>query len=235
LANLHPFIDPTAALAAQAAAAAAASDDTKYAKKRPGDVSKARSPQRVNENRNFAKKEPRKVVQQRKDEKHREREVIAAKKANERAFREASREEKKRRKFVRRIEREHFAQEQKEAALKRAAELVASNRVPIEITRGVAAAKAAEAHIQAITPQSQQLVEPAPLPNKKRSAVVVSSALDLHRIVTHSKNLWAKYNAIAKEHNQASPGLVDVAYSELFVLFTFANTHSTESKLDYGG
>ncbi len=26
--------------------------------------------------------------------------------------------------------------------------------------------------------------------------------MDLHQIVTHSKNLWAKYNAIAKEHNQ---------------------------------
>ena len=41
------------------------------------------------------------------------------------------------------MQREKFAQEQKDLALKRAAELVASNRVPIEITRGAAAAKAA--------------------------------------------------------------------------------------------
>lgn len=37
---------------------------------------------------------------------------------------------------------------------------------------------------------------------KTRSRIVVSTANDLHQIVTHSKNLWAKYNAIAKEHNQ---------------------------------
>ena len=37
---------------------------------------------------------------------------------------------------------------------------------------------------------------------KSRSAIVVSTANDLHQIVTHSKNLWTKYNAIAKEHNQ---------------------------------
>ena len=43
----------------------------------------------------------------------------------------------------------------------------------------------------------------AAAPSKKpRSAIVVSTAADLHQIVTHSKNLWAKYNAIAKEHNQ---------------------------------
>ena len=37
---------------------------------------------------------------------------------------------------------------------------------------------------------------------KSRSAIIVSTANDLHQIVTHSKNLWTKYNAIAKEHNQ---------------------------------
>lgn len=37
---------------------------------------------------------------------------------------------------------------------------------------------------------------------KSRSSIVVSTASDLHQIVTHSKNLWTKYNAIAKEHNQ---------------------------------
>ena len=37
---------------------------------------------------------------------------------------------------------------------------------------------------------------------KRRSDIVVSNASDLDRIVTHAKNLWIKYNAIAKEHNQ---------------------------------
>jgi hypothetical protein len=85
--------------------------------------------------------------------------------------------------------------------LQRAAELVASNRVPIEITRGAAAAKAAAnaalagvaVPLQTYEDQSQK---------KGRSAIVVSTAKDLHQIVSHSKNLWAKYNAIAKEHNQ---------------------------------
>ena len=37
---------------------------------------------------------------------------------------------------------------------------------------------------------------------KVRSDIIVSTASDLDQIVTHAKNLWAKYNAIAKEHNQ---------------------------------
>jgi hypothetical protein len=88
--------------------------------------------------------------------------------------------------------------------LKRAAELVTSNRVPIEITRGVAAAKAAQMVIQANTSiqQSPAIVYNLPTTTKKRSAVIVSTASDLNQIVIHSKNLWAKYNAIAKEHNQ---------------------------------
>jgi hypothetical protein len=126
-------------------------------------------------------------------------------KAAERASREASREERRRKKLDIRMHREKFANEQKEAALKRAAELVASNRVPIEITRGAAAAKAA-ANAALSTPTSHQVQQhhdSLDMPIKKaRSAIVVSSAGDLDSIVTHSKNLWAKYNAIAKEHNQ---------------------------------
>jgi len=39
--------------------------------------------------------------------------------------------------------------------------------------------------------------------NKKlRSDIVVSTASDLLQIVTHAKNLFYKYNTIAKEHNQ---------------------------------
>lgn len=114
------------------------------------------------------------------------------------AEQEATREERRRIKLEIKKEREKFAKEQKEAALRRAAELVQSNRVPIEITRGAAAARAA---VQTAIPSPTPLLPPE-TKTKKRSAVVVSTASDLHQIVTHSKNLWAKYSAIAKEHNQ---------------------------------
>jgi len=48
---------------------------------------------------------------------------------------------------MQRQEREQFAQEQKEAALRRAADLVRSNRIPIEITRGAAVVKTGEWYI----------------------------------------------------------------------------------------
>lgn len=124
--------------------------------------------------------------------------VIDEQKDFEQAELEATREERRRIRLEMKREREKFAQEQKEAALRRAAELVQSNRVPIEITRGAAAAKAA---VQTAIPSPTPLQPPEPQ-TKKRSAVVVSTASDLHQIVTHSKNLWAKYSAIAKEHNQ---------------------------------
>jgi hypothetical protein len=78
--------------------------------------------------------------------------------------------------------------------LKRAAELVCSNRVPIEITRGAAAASTVTIDDASLGSGSGS--------KKQRSAIVVSTATDLNQIVPHSKNLWAKYNAIAKEHNQ---------------------------------
>ena len=153
------------------------------------------------ERRHSMKREQRRMSQERKEIKQREREQANIRKAAERAAREATREERRQKKLEIRQQRERFAQEQKEAALKRAAELVQSNRVPIEITRGSAAAKAAA---NAAVAASGGLVVPpddSPKP-KRRSAIVVSTASDLHRIVTHSKNLWTKYNAIAKEHNQ---------------------------------
>lgn len=131
----------------------------------------------------------------------RDSESYAALQAQEHAEKEASREERRRQKLEIRIERDHFARQQKEAAMRRAAELVASNRVPIEITRGAAAAKAAEAKIKAgskTVANSKSEEEPV----KKRSAIVVSTANDLNQIVTHAKNLFAKYSAIAREHNQ---------------------------------
>ena len=154
------------------------------------------------ERRQNMKKEQKRLSQERKEHKQREREALAQRKAMERVQRESSREDRRKKKLEIREEREKFAQQQKELALKRAAELVASNRVPIEITRGAAAAKAA-ANAALVAGGHQPVPEPVVQPQKKvRSAIVVSTAADLHQIVTHSKNLWAKYNAIAKEHNQ---------------------------------
>jgi hypothetical protein len=173
------------------------------------------------ERKQTAKREQKRQSQERKMEKQREREEIQMKKQAEKIAREASREEKRKKKLEMREQRERFAQQQKEAALKRAAELVASNRVPIEITRGATAAKEAaqkalqqmgattgtvsppvEAPQPVTVQQSTGVAAPVSGPKKQRSAIVVSTAYDLHQIVTHSKNLWAKYNAIAKEHNQ---------------------------------
>ncbi len=62
----------------------------------------------------------------------------------DRSTRDVSREEKRQKKMFQRHQREKMAQEQKQAALKRAAELVRSNRIPIEITRGASLPKAGE-------------------------------------------------------------------------------------------
>ena len=154
------------------------------------------------ERRQNYRREQRRISMVKKEQKHRDKEESAAKKAADRAVREAEREDRRRRKLELREQREKFTQEQKEAALKRAAELVTSNRVPIEITRGVAAAKAAQLAIQAGTLGQPPMIFAPPPETKKRSAVMVSTANDLHQIVIHSRNLWAKYNAIAREHNQ---------------------------------
>mmetsp|Transcript_8096 Transcript_8096/g.12655 ORF Transcript_8096/g.12655 Transcript_8096/m.12655 type:complete len:417 (-) Transcript_8096:2460-3710(-) len=154
------------------------------------------------ERKQTQKREQRRLSVERKEQRARERETIAVRKASERATRDATREERRRKKLEIRLQREKFAQEQKEAALKRAAELVASNRVPIEITRGSAAAKAAANAAVAAVGVPVPTPEEEALQKKSRSSIVVSTASDLHRIVTHAKNLWTKYNAIAKEHNQ---------------------------------
>lgn len=236
LVPLPPFMDPTAAAAA-AAAAAAVSADMKYGSKKSsvGDMGDAHRLVKDTEKameverRQNHKREQRRMAQERKDLKMRERELVAVGKAEERAVREASREERRRKKVEIREQREHYAKEQKEAALKRAEELVKSNRVPIEITRGAAAAKAAaNAALVAGGASVSSEEDHTDLGSKKpRSAIVVSTAGDLHtvskgsgcdvpllgpmdlirvvgiaQICTHAKNLWAKYNAIAKEHNQ---------------------------------
>ena len=203
--TLPPYMD-----AATAAATAATSDLSKLSKKQVSEVSKAHRMAKdaekalEQERRLNQKREQRRLSIERKEQKARERESFAVKKAAERATREATREERRKKKLEIRLQREKFANEQKEAALHRAAELVQSNRVPIEITRGAAAAKAAASAALSTSPA---VLLPSPSddlePRKKpRSAIVVSTASDLHQIVTHSKNLWAKYNAIAKEHSQ---------------------------------
>ncbi len=87
-----------------------------------------------------------------------------------------------------------------------------SNRVPIEITRGVAAAQAAARGSVSIEEAAYDIVDPNKVivdpnkvqgpPKKVRSNVIISTAADLDRIVTLANSLWAKYNAIAKQHNQ---------------------------------
>jgi len=142
-------------------------------------------------------------ILRKREVRQREREVANTRKIALKAAKEANREEKRQKKLLLRQHREQSAEKQKDAALQRAAELVRSNRVPIEITRGAmaaqAAANAAVAMMGVTTYQKEDINDSM---KKARSAIVVSTAWDLNQIVTHSKNLWMKYNAIAKEHNQ---------------------------------
>jgi len=209
--NHHATIagmDTTTAAAAAAAAARAAltTVDLKSSKKQQAEVHRARRKAKnaekalETERRLSLKREHQRLQFERKSLKMRERDATNVRRAAEKAAREATREEKRRKKLQLRAQREHTAQEQKEAALRRAAELVQSNRVPIEITRGAAAASAAASEFVG-SPSPTPAIEISPS-KRARSSIVVSTASDLHQIVTHSKNLWTKYNAIAKEHNQ---------------------------------
>jgi hypothetical protein len=192
------------------------------------------------ERKQNAKREQKRLSRDKKLAKQRDREYLQKQKKAEKMARELAREEKRTRKLFVREQRERFAQEQKEAALRRAADLVASNRVPIEITRAGALRNRGIKNIKLPRQQPQQQTQ-APtgvsagaakvggttssgtnvngslaalvsertttsssaVPRKRqRSAIIVSTASDLDRIVTHSQNLWSKYNAIAKEHNQ---------------------------------
>eukprot|EP00977_Amphora_coffeiformis_P002608 scaffold486_cov152-Amphora_coffeaeformis.AAC.1 len=201
---LPPYMDQTAT--AVAAAAVAAADMHKYGtvKKLSPESAKLLGKDSEADRKQSYKAEQRRITQERKEQRQRDKELLQLRKAQERAAREQSREERRRKKVEIREQRETFAKEQKKAALRRAEELVKSNRVPIEITRGAAAAKAAaNAALVAggASVSSGDESQPAGM-KKPRSAIVVSTAGDLHMICTHAKNLWAKYNAIAKEHNQ---------------------------------
>lgn len=173
--------------AAAAAAWSAAADVSKIAKKPSPDVllkGKEVEGEMDVEHKQTFKAEQRRISQERKEQRARDREVLALRKAQERAAREASREERRRKKVEIREQREVFAKEQKEAALRRAEELVKSNRVPIEITRGAAAAKAAAnaALVAGGASVSSEDDNQQPGSKKPRSAIVVSTAGDLHTV-----------------------------------------------------
>jgi hypothetical protein len=150
------------------------------------------------------KNEMRKIKAENRE---RDREEYTLRKAAEKAARDQTREERRQRKLAMKKQREEYAQQQKAAAFQRAAELVQSNRIPIEITRGAAKTgtnmpENASLHAAVINVEPVLMATSEPPPKKIRSSIVISTASDLHQIVTHSNNLWAKYNAIAKEHNQ---------------------------------
>lgn len=133
---LQPYMTE-AAVAAVAAANQA--DVTKLSKKQASEVSKAHRMAKdaekalEQERRQNMKREQRRLSIERKEHKAREREQVQVRKVAERIARDSTREERRRKKLELRTQREQFAHEQKEAALKRAAELVCSNRVPIEV------------------------------------------------------------------------------------------------------
>lgn len=204
VAGMHPSItypsigsytDSTTAAAVSLAVASSTTPKQSYLKKGKGLP--------ITSTRKVTNKE---IVQGRQEAKTRTRDAIREeaqfKRVAEKAAREASREERRRRKVEIREIREQRVLKDKEAALQRAAELVQSNRVPIEITRGAAAATAAaNAAVNATSVVPVEININAP-EKRTRSSIIVSTARDLQQIVTHSRNLWAKYNAIAKQHNQ---------------------------------
>lgn len=109
-----------------------------------------------------------------------------------RAAKESDGEERRARKSQPRVERERHLEQRKRAALDRCAELVSSNRVPIEITKATSSRRA-NARNGARNELSQQ---------QKRSEIVVKTAADLNEIVNHANSLYKRYNNIAKQHGQ---------------------------------
>lgn len=179
---LPPYMDAAAA----AAAAAATADLHKYGavKKLSPESAKGQGKDGEGDRKQSYKAEQRRITQERKEQRQRDKELLHLRKAQERAAREQSREERKRKKVEIREQRESFAKEQKKAALRRAEELVKSNRVPIEITRGASAAKAAaNAALVSGGASVSSGDEAQPSGNKKpRSAIVVSTAGDLNTV-----------------------------------------------------
>jgi len=125
-----------------------------------------------------------------------EPEAGAARKAQEKAAKLAFREERRQKKIEMRKQREDFANQQKMAAFKRAADLVNSNSYPLEICSG------AYSQINDPGASDYELNQQVPPPRKNRSQIIISTASDLDQIVQHSTNLWHKYNAIARSHGK---------------------------------
>jgi hypothetical protein len=149
------------------------------AKRPPKEIEKPSDAER----RHGQKREQRRLSVEKRERKARDREQQALRKAQERAVRESTREERRRKKLEIREQREKHLKDQKAAALRRAAELVSSNRVPIEITRGAAVAKAA-ATTTATSPATVPMpaIDESGARKKPRSAIVVSTAGDLHSV-----------------------------------------------------
>ena len=190
--TLPPYMDQSATAAA-AAAAAAAADMHKFGavKKLSSDSGKHLGKDSEENRKQSYKAEQRRITLERKEQRQRDKELLQLRKSQERAAREQSREERRRKKVEIREQRESFATEQKKAALRRAEELVKSNRVPIEITRGAAAAKAAaNAALVAGGASVSSGDESQPSGMKKpRSAIVVSTAGDLHTVCEAQRHI----------------------------------------------
>jgi len=162
------------------------------------------------------------ATEERRRQRARERDATALRKQQERIVREVERDAKRRRRAEEREQREREQQRDKDAALQRAADVVVSNRIPIEITRGIPAPPApqntslgaaaplrvsqAPGNMPLATPSAADEandVNRMPWAKKSfRSSIVVSTAADLDQIVKTANALWEKYKLIAKEHNQ---------------------------------
>ena len=94
--------------------------------------------------------------------------------------------------------KKRLAQEQKEEAFSRAAELLNCNHVPIGIVEGPSASFSSMS-----PPDATMFAEPGKRKKqKKRSSIIVSTAEELDTIVTNAQNLFDKYTQIARNHNQ---------------------------------
>ena len=101
-----------------------------------------------------------------------ESEAEAARKAQEKAAKLASREERRQKKIQMRKQREDFANQQKMAAFKRAADLVNSNSYPLEICSDVYSQIGGSPVPGALDSELNQHVPP---PRKNRSQIIIST------------------------------------------------------------
>ena len=118
-------MESAAAAAAAYAAAAEASDKLSKRQRSLVDFTNpAGIPYIAKDIKKLPKAEQRRLTHVRKEARIKEREAESIRRAADKAAREATREERRQKKIMVRLEREKYAQHQKEAALKRAAELV---------------------------------------------------------------------------------------------------------------